>query len=72
MTRTGDLIGFNLHARILATDGCFYGNKGMFLVAPPWNGRPPCVLIDRTRESKWCSHKDSATLSETTYSFLLP
>jgi hypothetical protein len=23
------------HAHILVTDGCFYGNKGMFLVAPP-------------------------------------
>lgn len=29
----GDLLGFNPHCHILATDGCFYGN-GMFRVAP--------------------------------------
>ena len=27
--------GFNPHCHILVTDGCFYGNKGMFRVAPP-------------------------------------
>jgi len=27
----------------VVTDGCFYGNKGMFLVAPPWNGCPTCA-----------------------------
>ena len=64
--RAGDFIGFNPHAHILVTDGCFYGNKGMFLVAPPWNGWSPCVLTYRTRESRWCSNKDSATLSEAT------
>ena len=52
VTRAGDFIGFNPHAHILVTDGCFYGNKGMFLVAPPWNGWPPCVLTYRTRESR--------------------
>jgi hypothetical protein len=26
----GDLLGFNPHCHILVTDGCFYGNKGMF------------------------------------------
>jgi hypothetical protein len=31
----GDLIGHNPHCHILVTDGCFYGNKGMFRVAPP-------------------------------------
>jgi len=31
----GDFLGFNPHAHILVTDGCFYGNKGMFLVALP-------------------------------------
>ncbi|MBW6487419.1 MAG: transposase [Syntrophobacterales bacterium] len=31
----GDLLGFNPHCHILVTDGCFYGNKGMFRVAPP-------------------------------------
>jgi len=35
-----DFLGFNPHADILVTNGCFYGNKGMFLVAPPWNGWP--------------------------------
>jgi hypothetical protein len=31
----GDFLGFNPHAHILVTDGCFYGNKVMFRVAPP-------------------------------------
>ena len=31
----GDFLGFNPHCHILMTDGCFYGNKGMFRVAPP-------------------------------------
>jgi len=31
----GDFLGFNPHCHILVTDGCFYGNKGMFRVAPP-------------------------------------
>jgi len=31
----GDLLGFNPHCHIILTDGCFYGNKGMFRVAPP-------------------------------------
>jgi hypothetical protein len=31
----GDFLGFNPHLHILVGDGCFYGNKGMFLVAPP-------------------------------------
>jgi hypothetical protein len=26
----GDFLGFNPHCHILVTDGCFYGNKGMF------------------------------------------
>lgn len=29
----GDFLGFNLHAHVLCTDGCFYG-EGMFRVAP--------------------------------------
>ena len=31
----GDFLGFNPHCHILLTDGCFYGVKGMFRVAPP-------------------------------------
>ncbi|MBU4582380.1 MAG: hypothetical protein KKH02_08240 [Proteobacteria bacterium] len=31
----GDFLGYNPHCHILMTDGCFYGNKGMFRVAPP-------------------------------------
>jgi hypothetical protein len=30
----GDFLGFNPHCHILVTDGCFYGSKGMFRVAP--------------------------------------
>jgi nucleoside-diphosphate-sugar epimerase len=41
--RRGDFLGFNPHAHILVTDGCFYGNKGMFLVTSPWNGWPTCA-----------------------------
>jgi hypothetical protein len=26
----GDFLGFNLHCHILVTDGCFYGDRGMF------------------------------------------
>jgi len=36
MQTLGDLIGHNPHCHILVTDGCFYGNKGMFRVAPPF------------------------------------
>ncbi|MEK6655153.1 MAG: hypothetical protein AABY92_08410 [Thermodesulfobacteriota bacterium] len=32
----GDFLGFNLHCHILVTDGCFYGNGGMFRVVPPF------------------------------------
>ncbi|MBM4272030.1 MAG: transposase [Deltaproteobacteria bacterium] len=31
----GDFLGFSPHCHILVTDGCFYGNKGMFRIAPP-------------------------------------
>ncbi|MFH1081440.1 MAG: transposase [Pseudomonadota bacterium] len=31
----GDFLGFNPHCHILVTDGCFYGDNGMFRVAPP-------------------------------------
>jgi hypothetical protein len=31
----GDFLGFNPHCHILVTDGCFYGKRGMFRVAPP-------------------------------------
>jgi hypothetical protein len=31
----GDFLGFNPHCHILLTDGCFYGDGGMFRVAPP-------------------------------------
>jgi hypothetical protein len=32
----GDFLGFNPHCHILVTDGCFYGDGGMFRVAPPF------------------------------------
>jgi Putative transposase len=35
MQTFGDFLGFNPHAHILVTDGCFYGNKDMFRVTPP-------------------------------------
>ena len=35
MQTFGDFLGFNPHCHILVTDGCFYGGKGMFHVAPP-------------------------------------
>jgi len=35
MQSLGDFLGFNPHCHILATDGCFYGDGGMFRVAPP-------------------------------------
>ena len=35
MQTFGDLIGHNPRCHILVTDGCFYGNKGMFRVASP-------------------------------------
>jgi ribosomal protein S27E len=35
MQTFGDFLGFNPHCHIILTDGCFYGNKGMFRVAPP-------------------------------------
>jgi len=31
----GDFLGFNPHCHILLTDGCFYGDRGMFRIAPP-------------------------------------
>jgi hypothetical protein len=31
----GDFLDFNPHRRIIVTDGCFYGIKAMFRVAPP-------------------------------------
>ncbi|MBU1745161.1 MAG: transposase [Proteobacteria bacterium] len=31
----GDFLGFNPHCHILVTDGCLYGDGGMFRVAPP-------------------------------------
>ena len=31
----GDFLGFNPHCHILVTDGCLYGDNGMFRVAPP-------------------------------------
>ncbi|MCX5874358.1 MAG: transposase [Deltaproteobacteria bacterium] len=35
MPTFGDFLGYNPHAHVLVTDGCFYSNKGMFRVAPP-------------------------------------
>lgn len=31
----GDLLGCNPHCRFLMTDDCFYGDGGMFRIAPP-------------------------------------
>ena len=36
MQSFGDFLGFNPHTHILVTDGCFYGDDGMFRVAPPF------------------------------------
>ena len=33
----GDFLGFSPHCHVLVTDGCFYGNRGMFRVAPPFD-----------------------------------
>jgi len=53
----GDFLGFNPHGHILVTDGCFYGDGGMFRVAPPLelkNWRPSsgirCSGCSWTRE----------------------
>jgi hypothetical protein len=35
MQTLGDFLGYNPHCHILVTDGCIYGNKGMFRVTPP-------------------------------------
>ena len=35
MQTFGDFLGFNPYCHILITDGCFYGDRGMFRVAPP-------------------------------------
>jgi len=32
----GDFLGFNPQCHILVTDGCFYGDGGMFRIAPPF------------------------------------
>jgi hypothetical protein len=31
----GDFLAFNPHCHLLATDGCFYGTRGMLRAAPP-------------------------------------
>jgi hypothetical protein len=36
MQSFGDFLGFNPHTHILVTDGCFYGDGGMFRVSPPF------------------------------------
>ena len=36
MQSFGDFLGFNPHLHILVTDGCFYGDDGMFRVSPPF------------------------------------
>jgi ribosomal protein S27E len=33
----GDFLGFSPHCHVLVTDGCFYGDRGMFRVAPPFD-----------------------------------
>ena len=35
MQSFGDFLGFNPPTHLLVTDGCFYGSRGMFRVAPP-------------------------------------
>ena len=48
MQTFGDFLGFNPHCHILMTDGCFYGDGGMFRVAPPLELKKleaiPCIL----------------------------
>jgi len=66
--RRGNFLGFISHAHILVTDGCFFSNKGMFLVAPPWNGSPPYVLIYQTGISTWRGTKDYVMLSISDFS----
>ncbi|MDP2725496.1 MAG: transposase, partial [Syntrophales bacterium] len=36
MQTFGDFLGYNPHTHILVTDGCFYGDGGMFRVSPPF------------------------------------
>ncbi|MGB5217062.1 MAG: transposase zinc-binding domain-containing protein, partial [Smithella sp.] len=43
----GDALGFNPHCHILVTDGCFYGKRGMFRVAPP---------LELKKLAAMCSH----------------
>ena len=40
----GDFLGFNPHCHILVTDGCFYGDRGMFRVAQPLELRQESFL----------------------------
>jgi hypothetical protein len=48
MQTFGDFLGFNPHCHILVTDGCFYGNKGMFRVAPPLELKKLEAIFRRT------------------------
>ncbi len=41
----GDFLSFNPHCHILITDGCFYGNKDIFRVAPPLELKKPEALF---------------------------
>ena len=45
----GDFLGFNPHGHILVTDGCFYGDGGMFRVAPPFELKKLEALFRRLR-----------------------
>lgn len=41
----GDFLEFNPHTHILVTDGCFYGSRGMFRVAPPLELKRPEAIF---------------------------
>jgi len=55
----GDFLGFNPHTHILATDGCFYGGRGIFYIAQPLElkrletifniRRSGCFALERVR-----------------------
>jgi len=56
----GDSLGFNPHCYIIVTDGCFYGTKGMFRVAPPFEMKKLEALF-RHKVFKMLLAKDKIT-----------
>ena len=51
----GDFLGFNPHCHILLTDGCFYGDKRIFRVAPPLELKKleASIQIEAPKEKIW-------------------